>query len=995
MWKGEQRRFRDGILLVGVAMPTDDPVPQYTFDAIATDLGGTIESAHHRTGWMVVTGNWDASDIEMIAKDLKQGHPEVKFAQPDFVVETAQGVASFEPYGDQWGLRVIDMLEAWGLEEGSPDVLIGVVDTGVPMEIVSGSLKVVHEDLDAKRFLPGIDMLGVFDDAVAESGHGIEVTGIMVANVSVKPIVVVGEGIKGINLGSPVFPCRAIEDSMSYVSYVRGGIEEVLKVPERIATGDLVVPAQYRGISKVVVNLSLTLTESELPDEALDDLMDRIDNMPWALLCCSTGSVGRDDLGAIVTEKKWYPAAFSLTHPTSVVAVGGTELSGTKEVRYSDSATGDHVTLVAPAKDIKTTLPMKALKYGPATLKYDTVEGTSMAAPFATAIASLVWSKCPVLDAEDVIACLTGGCEDVPATYGATMDSKEWGHGRINAFNSIPDVEVVTTGLAFVDVATGAWETLPIEVKVKSPIPLTLHSEDITVAADSSPGTQFRGTTVTVGPSASADTYDTVFDLTVDYHGTGHGNFGSALVRIRCDEFGEDWVREIHVTGNTHDGTSFFVVCADKSGSMKEASGVGTKTRKEVLEESAGILFDTVPDGQALEAISFDGNAHNGLGAMVIDDSATTDYRQVLKNFVEDLAAEGSTSIADAVELAQGKLDAASDYDNRAMIVLTDGKETAPKYLSEVSISGDVYAIGVGTPASVDAVKLTTLVSGNPNGYLLMTGTLELDDEFRIAKYLQQILCDINNVDIAADPTGRIRAGVPVRIPFQLTDADTRAEVVVMMPKKRAITVTLETPDHRTVDPDAAGILRSGDHVSICTLDFSDADRDVFASYAGLWNVVLNVDETTLNNYSDTLTNPAEIRRLKSHGMLYTVAVNVQSGVRMNVGLVQDEFTTDSNVTLSAVVRESGLPITGRVQVDAHMLNPNGTTSVVPLRASSPGVFEVTKRLTAAGVYQCRFVATGLTRTAQPFTREHTRTAFITSGTTMVIPSLIAPPPSP
>jgi hypothetical protein len=996
IWKGEQRRFRDGVLLVGVFMPTDDPVPQSTFDALAIELGGTIESAHHITGWMVVSGHWDAADLEMVAKNFKQNHPnDVTFVQPDFLVETAQA-PSTEPYGEQWGLRVIDMLEAWGLEEGSSDVLIAVVDTGMPMEDLGSGLEVVHEDLDAKRFIPGIDMFGAFADAKAENPHGVEVTGIMVANVTVRPLVVPGEGIKGINLISPVFPCRAVEDSKTYVSYVRGGIEEVLKVPDRIASGDLSVLAEYRGISKIVVNLSLYVSDTELPDDALDDLMDRIDDMPWVLLCCSTGIVDHNDAGDIVTEVERYPAAFSLTHPTSVVAVGGTQLSGTKEIMYTDSATGDHVTLVAPAKDVLTTYPMVKLKYGSTLTKYATSDGTSMAAPFATAIASMVWSKCPAIEAEDVIACLTGGCEDVPAKSGETMDPKEWGHGRINAYNAIPDVKVITTGLAFVDVATGDWLALPIQLQVKSPIPLTLHSEDITVDGGSSPGTQFRGTTVTVAASASPDTYDTVTDLTVEYHGTGHGSFGSALVRIRCDEFGEGWVREIKVTGNTHDGESFFVLCADKSGSMTEASGVGTKTRKTVLEESAGILIDAVPDGQALEVISFDGDAHAGLGAMVIDDSSTTvDVRQILKNFIVDLAAEGSTSIGDAVEMAQSKLDAATAYDNLAMIVLTDGKQTAHKYVSEVSVSNDVYAIGMGMPGPVDAVTLTALVSGSPNGYLLMTGPNELDDEFKIAKYLQQILCDIKNVDIASDPTGRIRADVPVRIPFLLTDADTRAEVVVMMPKGGAIKVTLETPDHRTVDPLAAHISRSGDNLLVCTLDFTDEDRDVFASYAGLWNVVLKIDERTLNDYRDTLTNAAENRRVKNHGMLYTVAVNVESTVRMKVGLVQDGFTTDSNVTLSALVRESGIPITGRVQVDAHMLHPNGTTSVVPLRPSSPGVFEVTKRLTAAGVYQCRFVATGLTRTAQPFTREHTRTAVINTGTTTVIPSIIAPPPSP
>jgi hypothetical protein len=80
----------------------------------------------------------------------------------------------------------------------------------------------------------------------------------------------------------------------------------------------------------------------------------------------------------------------------------------------------------------------------------------------------------------------------------------------------------------------------------------------------------------------------------------------------------------------------------------------------------------------------------------------------------------------------RGELDAGVDF--ASLLVLTDGFENRPRFLSEVSslITDRVFAICLGAPDQIQPVALQTLTNGT-NGYLLMTAMLNTDDPFRLA----------------------------------------------------------------------------------------------------------------------------------------------------------------------------------------------------------------------------------------------------------------------
>ena len=158
----------------------------------------------------------------------------------------------------------------------------------------------------------------------------------------------------------------------------------------------------------------------------------------------------------------------------------------------------------------------------------------------------------------------------------------------------------------------------------------------------------------------------------------------------------------------------------------------------------------------------------------------------------------GWTAIGDGIELAKQKLDdAPGTWDHKAMIVLTDGIETRPKYISEVAdsvVNNKVFAIGMGTAEQIQPSALDALTNGT-GGYLLMTGNLSANETFLLEKYYIQILAGVNNNELVLDPEGWARPGVIERIPFNVTDSDVEITGMVIGRPAYSFIMALEAPD--------------------------------------------------------------------------------------------------------------------------------------------------------------------------------------------------------
>ena len=114
-------------------------------------------------------------------------------------------------------------------------------------------------------------------------------------------------------------------------------------------------------------------------------------------------------------------------------------------------------------------------------------------------------------------------------------------------------------------------------------------------------------------------------------------------------------------------------------------------------------------------------------------------------------------------------------------------------------MTGQVFAIGLGTADQLNPAALDDLVSGT-GGFLLLTGNPGLDDQILLKKYFAQILAGVTNGVIVVDPDGFVPLDGEAIVPYDLTSADSRSDVIVLGDAANLLTVLLEAPDGSTLD---------------------------------------------------------------------------------------------------------------------------------------------------------------------------------------------------
>ncbi len=293
----------------------------------------------------------------------------------------------------QWALAQLRLPQAWTVTRGAPAVTVALIDSG---------LDVTHEDLrdtllwkNAAEFagVPGVDDDGngfiddvygwdwVERDAEANDrkGHGTHVGGILAATPNN------GYGIVGASYGLSVLPLRVLDEQGSgYIS-------------------DLVDALYYAHEQNIrIVNLSLVMGS---PSPAIEQAIQQLHGN-GVLVVAATGNVGSHVL---------WPAAYPET-----LAVAATD---ERDQRASFSNYGPEVDLAAPGAQILST----AIDGG-----YVPLDGTSMATPFVSGLAGMIWSLRPELTLTELTDILKETADDVNVLTAPGRD-EELGAGRLNA----------------------------------------------------------------------------------------------------------------------------------------------------------------------------------------------------------------------------------------------------------------------------------------------------------------------------------------------------------------------------------------------------------------------------------------------------------------------------------------------------------------------------------------------------------------------------------
>lgn len=469
-------------------------------------------------------------------------------------------------------------------------------------------------------------------------------------------------------------------------------------------------------------------------------------------------------------------------------------------------------------------------------------------------------------------------------------------------------------------------------------------------------------------------------------------------VTFECPENGKEFT--FVIKANAIDRPTVAVAMAlDQSGSMDWAAGTSGATRMEVLKDAARKFMELIPQDNGVGLIRFDHDSYPvndpvypGLAVTKIASNNMFDVGRVaainaVNNHKTNLA--GATSVGDGVDRARQLLNLvpAADYEDKALIVLTDGLENRPLWIADVagSIDSRTFAIGLGNQSQVNTAALQALANGT-GGYLLLTGVLSssIDDYFRLSKYFMQILAGVTNNDIIVDPAGYLSPGAKIRFPFYVNEADIDC-TALLMTDENVVDFALEAPDGTTITAAMAPGLGMSYGVGAQTRSYRYTLPVAVGAgqQAGVWHAVLAIDQPDYRKALSRLRDQKDQRRFQTfstHGARYSVLVHTYSNLRMASRVEQSSFEPGAKLSFQAALTEYGIPVEKRAQAHVELTRPGGTFVTIPLTETEPGIFEGTSTATFSGIYYARVMARGVTLRGTPFTREQLANVAVWKG---------------
>lgn len=946
-WKGKEILHRtDRInvkLRINPKKPDEKLLKQICEALCKKTKGAAVHRLSAKTGKLILSVP-EGTDVVALATELSK-RPDVIYAEPD-QIGTISVTPSDTRYTEQWALAKIQAEAAWDLETGQSNILIAILDTGISH--ASGNL--THPDLnDAARYILGTDFIN--DDAVPQDGHGhgTHVAGSAAAESNN------ADGVAGLNWVSQVYVCKIFDDFGS-------GSESDFE-----AAAQEVVDFAIANNLKVVLNLSAGWTsDSGTLNDACQYISDN-----GMILC----AISHNDHASPVRSPALHSVDFA-----GVIAVGATD---SNDAVADFSNVGPELTVVAPGVGILSTFPTYDVN-GDTVHDFVEWDGTSMACPHVTGLASLVWSRVPQLSNEQVRDVLT----NTAVKLGAGDFDNAWGHGRIHAGDAVAkagwELTPVQTTLNFVDIPEGETQLRAVRIDVKS-----FHATTFEVSV--LPGAPFSmhnySGPITIGKTTDYDTPREVY-LWVRYTGTTDGDTANGTAQVRCTTTGA--LFDISITANTiARPTVAMMLVLDKSGSMTEPSGVGSMTREQVLKYSANIFMNYVREGNGVGIVAFDQDASNLLDPVAGPfgapddpfDTARADATTALSLYGANPM--GMTAIGDGIERAHNNLIPASGYDKKAMIVFTDGHETEAKYIAEVAslIDEQVFAVGLGTAQELNPNALNDICNGN-GGYLLLTDELDNDDTFKLAKYFLQIQAGVNNEQVVVDPDGYVALGQTVKIPFKLNEADISCDAIALVPTQGIIEVAIETPQGAIIDASNLASFPTvtrftGPNLTCYRMTLPVRDGAAVDAHTGTWNMLLRIDRKYYKRYLAQLDNQSQAA---SHGLKYTGLIHAYSNLRMNCTLTQNSYEPGAKINLRCLISEYGAPLAKPASVRADLRLPDGSSSSVVFSNVGTGAYEAQVDAYQAGIYRFTVRAGGFTSRNASFTREQVMTAPVWRG---------------
>lgn len=326
-------------------------------------------------------------------------HEKVRYAELNYHVHT-----TFLPddklYAYQWnfensGPGGIGTDAAWNIEEGDPNVIIAVVDTGIAYENYGGYVQA--PDLAETRFVPGYDFINDNNHPDDDNGHGTHVTGTIAQ--STNNLI----GVAGVAFRCSIMPVKALDDD---------------GVGDAFTTSQGILFAVNHGAR--VINLSFGSTSSS------------------TTLRNAVQTAYSKGVTVVVAGGNEYsegsPPSYPAAYQNYCIAVGAVRYDLT---RAPYSSTASYLSVVAPGGDLTVDqnddnypdgILQNTFQSDPTQFAYWFLQGTSMATPHVTGLAALLASH-GVTDPTQIKKVIEATARDL----GPTGWDPEYGWGMIDA----------------------------------------------------------------------------------------------------------------------------------------------------------------------------------------------------------------------------------------------------------------------------------------------------------------------------------------------------------------------------------------------------------------------------------------------------------------------------------------------------------------------------------------------------------------------------------
>lgn len=543
-------------------------------------------------------------------------------------------------------------------------------------------------------------------------------------------------------------------------------------------------------------------------------------------------------------------------------------------------------------------------------------------------------------------------------------------------------VTLNTLTLDFTETPVGTTMLRAASFGVESCVPVSFQVTSAPAAPFAVHGASLVPSLPAGGPNRTARVFFSYACTTVGSEATGSAT-------IRCLETEQDFVVELKGTCVPRPTVAVQLVL-DRSGSMLDAvPGIGDKAN--LLRFAANVLVDLLYPDSGIGLNAFDQDSHPMMDVQVAGAAGIGRGRLAARAQIGGYAPNpsGMTAIGDGIELGKAKLDAAGGFDAKSMIVLTDGMETAAKYVADVAgsvIGQRVFAIGLGTADGVQPATLNALAN-NTGGYLLMTGPVTDATAFQLAKYYLQILAGVTNNDIILDPQGIVLPGQVIRIPFDVIEEDIEITAVVVSPFPRGLVMGLEAPNGEVfteadaaTDPTITYAYGQGTVHLRASLPMEKGGRP---AHGGRWHLLMAMGKRgyyVTGARTHALGMAATPGAAAGGGLAYSASVFTYSNVKLVARLAQDSLEPGATLTVTAELTQSSLPIEGTATITAELTRPDGSSANRALAPVGEGRWQVTEHASQQGVYAYRVMATGRTVRGQRFTREQIVTGAVWRG---------------